>query len=236
MAELSFECLDVVAQPYAASPTLLFRLRVSESSGARVHAIALRAQIRIEPARRRYTDAEAELLVDLFGQRSRWGDTLKPMQLAYADIMVPGFTASTEIELAVPVTYDLEVAAGKYLHALQDEGVGLALLFSGTIFGKGDNGFWVEQVPWHAEANYRMPVAIWRELMEHYFPEGGWLRLRRDTLDQLMRFKAANTIATWDEVMQTLLDRAQHRDLPGGQSGRRRGQQRSQAVGQGAQP
>jgi hypothetical protein len=232
VAELSFECLDVVAQLYAASPTLLFRLRVSESSGAPVHAIALRAQIRIEPARRRYSDAEAELLVDLFGQRSRWGDTLKPMQLAYADIMVPGFTTSTEIELAVPVTYDLEVASGKYLHALQDEGVALALLFSGTVFGKGDNGFWVQQVPWHAETNYRMPVAVWRELMEHYFPEGGWLRLRRDTLDELMRFKSANTIATWDAVMETLLDRAQRRYLPGGQSG----QQRGQAVGRGVQP
>ena len=48
MTELGFEVLDVRPQEHAASPHLLFRLRVTESSGEAVHAIALRCQLRIE--------------------------------------------------------------------------------------------------------------------------------------------------------------------------------------------
>ena len=37
---------------------------------------------------RRYTAAEAERLADLFGETSRWADTLKPMQFATVSAMV----------------------------------------------------------------------------------------------------------------------------------------------------
>ena len=40
----------------------------------------------------------------------------------------------------------------------------MVLLFSGTVFGKGDKGFWVHPIPWHQQASYRMPVSVWREL------------------------------------------------------------------------
>src|SRR5499427_9681376 len=107
MAELTFSCTQASASRYAATPTLSFKLTVTESSGVRVHAIALRCQIRIEPHRRRYSAAEAERLHDLFGDTSRWADTVKPIQLATVTAMVPAFTAVTEVELTVPVTYDL---------------------------------------------------------------------------------------------------------------------------------
>ena len=70
----------------------------------RVHAIALRCQIRIEPHRRRYTASEAERLHDLFGDTSRWADTVKPIQLATVTAMVPAFTAVTEVELTGAVS------------------------------------------------------------------------------------------------------------------------------------
>jgi hypothetical protein len=44
--------------------------------------------------------------------------------------------------------------------------------------------------------------------MDLYFPNGGWLRLHRDTLDQLLKFKARNAIATWDQVIEVLLGAA----------------------------
>ncbi len=59
------------------------------------------------------------------------------------------------------------------------------LLFSGTVFTRGETGFAVEQLSWSLEARCRLPVAVWRELMDHYFPGGGWIRLDRETLDAL---------------------------------------------------
>lgn len=205
MAELEFSCLDAAAEQYAAAPTLRFRLGLRETEGVTVHTIALRCQIRIEPHRRDYGGAESDLLAYLFGDPARWGRTLKPIQLAHVSTVLQGFTGATEADLPVPCSYDLEVAAGKYLHALTDGEIPLLLLFSGTVFVKTAQGYQVEQVPWHSEAEYRLPVRVWRELMDHYFPGSGWLRLRRDTIDALLRYKAGNAIPTWDDALTSLV-------------------------------
>jgi hypothetical protein len=205
MAELTFDCIDVRPLKYAASPTLAFKLRISELTGQPVHAMVLRVQIRIEPQRRRYADDESDLLTHLFGERSRWGETLKPFQFTTVSVAVPGFTGATEIDAEVPCTYDLEVAAGKYFHALSEGVVPMVLLFSGTVFGKGGPGFWVEQVPWHTQAECRMPVTVWDELMSRYFPNVAWIKLPRETVDALLKYKAANAIPTWEAAIGQLL-------------------------------
>jgi uncharacterized protein DUF6084 len=204
MTDLVFDAIDGQADRYAAVPTLQVKLRISETTGEQVHAIALRCQIRIEPQRRRYSEEEADGLLELFGEPARWGDTLKPMQFANVSLMVPSFSGSIEVDLAVPCTYDFEVAASKYLHALGDGEVPLLLLFSGTVFTKGTSGFSVSQVPWHKEASYRLPVAVWREIMDRFFPNSGWIRVRRDTLDSLQRFKATRALTTWDDAFEAL--------------------------------
>src|ERR1700756_5293287 len=162
MAELAFGCTAARSVRYAATPTLSFALHITESTGARVHAIALRCQIRIEPHRRRYSADEAGRLNDLFGDTSRWAETVKPIQLATVSTMVPGFTSLTEVELPVPCTYDLEVASARYLQGLDDGTIPLLLLFSGTVFIANGESFSVELIPWSAEASYRMPVSVWR--------------------------------------------------------------------------
>ena len=205
MAELTFDCIDVRPLKYAASPTLAFKLRISELTGQPVHAMVLRVQIRIEPQRRRYADDESELLTHLFGDRSRWGETLKPFQFTTISVTVPAFTGATEVDAEVPCTYDLEVAAGKYFHALSDGVVPMVLLFSGTVFGKGGPGFWVEQVPWHTQAECRMPVAVWDELVSRYFPNVAWIKLPRDTVDALLKYKAQHAIPTWEAAIEHLL-------------------------------
>ena len=213
MVELVFDCLDVRPQRYAAAPTLDFRLRMSETTGEDVHAIALRCQVRVEPQRRRYSPAEGERLHDMFGDRSRWGETLKPFQFVSTTAMVPSFRGSIEIDLPVPCTYDLEVASGQYFHALDDGEVPLLLLFSGTVFAKGEAGrLAVAQVPWHKECAYRMPVRVWRDLMDMYFPHTGWVRLHRDTLGALGRFKSRRALPTWDDTMAALLEQAGEAD------------------------
>lgn len=208
MAELQFECVDVTPDRYAMGPTLQFKLRITEDSGARLHTVALRCQIRIEPQRRGYAQEESELLADVFGERERWGDTLKPFQFASTSAMVAGFTGETEIVLDVPVSYDLDVTVGKYFHALRDGEVPLLLMFSGTVYGKGEQGLWVQQVPWHAETRYRLPVSVWEELMDRYFPGSGWLRLTRETIDALTRYKISKGFSTWEETVTSLLDAA----------------------------
>lgn len=205
MAELTFDCIDVRPLKYAASPTLAFKLRISELTGQPVHAMVLRVQIRIEPQRRRYADDESELLTHLFGERSRWGETLKPFQFTTISVTVPGFSGATEVDAEVPCTYDLEVAAGKYFHALSEGVVPMVLLFSGTVFGKGGPGFWVEQVPWHTQAECRMPVAVWDELMSRYFPNVAWIKLPRETVDALLKYKAQHAIPTWEAAIEQLL-------------------------------
>ncbi|WP_314223906.1 DUF6084 family protein [Streptomyces zaehneri] len=205
MTEFSFACTGVRADRYAAGPTLVFRLRVTAADGARVHALALRCQIRIEPARRGYGSAEADGLADLFGERSRWGSTLQPVQFAQISLMVPGFTGETETDLVVPCTYDMDIAATRYLDALTSGEVPLLMLFSGTAF-VGEGGFRVEPVPWDREAAFRMPVATWREMVEQHFPGCGWIRLPRDTMDALLAYRSRHALPSWDATLKALLD------------------------------
>jgi Family of unknown function (DUF6084) len=219
MTELSFTCVDVQPERYAAAPTLLFRLRIGAESGKRVRAIALRCQIRIEPARRGYGDKEAEGLRELFGERERWGDTLQPFQFANTSTVVPSFNDWIELDITVPCSYDMEVTAGRYFHALESGEIPFILLFSGTIFGDGENGMWIEQVPWHAEARYKMPVAVWREMMDMHFPGSGWLRLRRDTIDAIANIRATRALPTWDDAIMAVLDTARERTVVGESTG-----------------
>jgi Family of unknown function (DUF6084) len=208
MADLIFGCTGATAERYAATPTVTFSLTITERSGVRVHAIALRCQIRVEPHRRRYSAAEAQRLHDLFGDPSRWAETVKPIQLATVTTMVPTFTAVTEIDLPVACTYDLEVASARYLQGLDDGAIPLLLLFSGTVFVATDEGFSVELVPWSAEASYRMPVSVWRDLVDMHFPGRAWLPCSRETLDALSAFKARHALPTWDAALAALLAEA----------------------------
>jgi hypothetical protein len=207
VTEFSFTCVSVRADRYAAGPTLVFRLRITATPGTRVHAIALRCQFRIEPGRRGYSNDEAEALADLFGERARWGSTLLPVQFAHVSLVVPGFTGETEVDLPVPCTYDLDVAAGRYFHALDDGEVPLLMLFSGTAF-TGARGFHVEPVPWDREASFRMPVAVWREMVDQHFPGCGWLRLPRDTMDALLAFRSRRALPSWEATVEALLGAA----------------------------
>ncbi len=213
MTELGFTCTGVRADAYAAGPTLVFRLRITAAGNARVHALALRCQIRIEPARRGYGPAEADGLADLFGERSRWGTTLQPVQFAQVPLMVPGFTGETEIDLVVPCTYDMDIASTRYFHALEEGEAPLLMLFSGTAF-TGAGGFRVEPVPWDREAPYRLPVPVWREMVEQHFPGCGWLRLPRDMMAELLAFRSRHSLASWEATVRTLLDAAAAADPP----------------------
>ncbi|RVW09456.1 hypothetical protein EGT67_11780 [Prescottella agglutinans] len=211
MTALDFAVLSVGPEPFAVTPNLIARVRIAESTGATVHALALRCQIRIEPRRRRYSDTEEAGLLDLFGPRERWATTLSTFPWLHATATVPGFTGECVTELVLPCTYDFEVTASKYLHALEGDADGtvpLSFLFSGTVFTKGTKGFGVEQVPWDREAQFDLPVDVWRETVRQNFPSTGWLRLDHDTIAALMRYKAARGLPGIDQAVTELLEAA----------------------------
>ena len=214
MAELAFDCIGARADKYAVVPQMFMTLRISETSGRRVEAIALRCQLRIEPARRRYSDAEAERLEDLFGETQRWSETLRPVQFSNVSIMVGGFTGRTELDLPVPLSYDMEIGATRYFAGLDDGEVPLLLLFSGTIFGMADGRLSVAQVPWSKEAHFRLPVAVWREAVDAHFPNSAWFRVSTHTRDELQRFKTRHALPTWEATVLELLAAAQRAEQP----------------------
>jgi Family of unknown function (DUF6084) len=208
MAELTFDCIGAQADRYAVVPALSLTLRISETTGQRVDAIALRCQIRIEPARRRYSSAEAERLNDLFGDTERWANTLRPLQLVTVATMVPGFTGSIQTELPINFTYDLEIGSTRYFASLESGEVPLLLLFSGTVFTVADGRIQVQQVPWSKEAAYRLPVSVWREAIDAHFPNSAWIKMSNQTMEDLHRFKTSHALPTWDLTIQALLERA----------------------------
>lgn len=207
--DVSFAVLDVAPEPYAVTPVLTARVGVAASGEDPVHAIALRCQVRIEPLRRGYTDDEAAALLDLFGSRERWSTTQHTFLWQHTSAMVPGFVGATQVELPLVCTYDFEVTAAKYLHALRDGSIPLQFLFSGTVFTKGRNNFAVQQIPWDREDRYDMPVSVWRHLIELHFPNTGWVRLNHDTVDALVAYKSAHGMLGLDDAVTALLDPAE---------------------------
>jgi hypothetical protein len=208
MSPVSFEVVGARAEAYAAVPTLMLRMRITAADATPVHAMALRSQIMIEPKRRRYDHDEERRLTELFGETPRWGDTLRPFLWTNVSTTVTGFTGDTEVDLPITCTYDFEIAAAKYMHSLDGGEIPIVLLFSGTVFGKSAAGLSAAPVSWSEEASYRLPVALWREMMDLYFPNTGWLRLRRETLDALQRYKSDRALMSWDETFERLLKEA----------------------------
>ncbi len=216
MTEVTYAVVDVAPQPYAVTPVLAARVGVAAVGDEPVHAIALRCQVRIDPLRRRYSDEEADGLLDLFGPRERWSSTQRTFVWLHTAVMVPGFTGATQVELPLECTYDFEVAAAKYMHALRDGTIPLQFLFSGTVFlqGMGEGGFAVQQVPWDREDKYDMPVSVWRDLMDQHYPNSGWIRLNRDTLNALAAYKYGHGMLGFDDAVMSLLDATSCKDSP----------------------
>jgi hypothetical protein len=206
--DLTFEVVDAEAVPYAAAPLLAFKLRLTNADPAEViKSIALRCQLQIEATHRKYSGPEQERLLDLFGTPERWSRTLRAMLWTHANVTVPPFQGSTVVDLPVTCTFDFNVAATKYFAGLDAGDVPLNLMFSGTIFYENlDSGLQIEQIPWDREAKYRLPISVWKEMIEIYYPNESWLCLRRDVFEKLAQYKTDRGIPSWEETIERLLN------------------------------
>ncbi|WP_018330641.1 DUF6084 family protein [Actinomycetospora chiangmaiensis] len=194
--------------PHAMGPTLRLHVRIGDATGTTVHAIALRTQIRIEPRRRRYDEAEQHRLVELFGEPGDWSRSCRPMQLATVATMIGTFAGATTAVVEVPLTADVEVASTRYFRGLDDGEVPLLLLFSGTVFYRSAREVQVGLVPWHEEATFRLPVALWREAMAAHHAGTGWVALPEHTLARLTAWRAEQALPSWEQTIDELLRRA----------------------------
>lgn len=207
--EPDFAVLGARVIRHAAAPMMALDLQVSEPGGRQVYMMALTIQLMIEPARRSYDDGTRERLVELFGPPERWAVTTRSLVWSQLDVVVPAFIGSTTIAVPIACSYDLELAAAKYLHALPDGVAPLALHFNGMVYYRGeDGGLQMVLVPWTKSIDFRMPVAVWRETVEHYYPNTGWVALRSQTLEALERAKRDRGLATVDACVEALLSEA----------------------------
>jgi hypothetical protein len=203
--QLTIEGADVVQ--YAATPLLSFKVRISSSADSEIiHTIAMRAQIQIEVTRRKYDPSEQARLLDLFGEPDRWGQTLRNMLWTHASVVVPRFKGSVMAEIPVPCTFDFNVAATKYFHGLTSGDLPLCFQFSGNVFYQGEEDtLQVAPISWDKEAKYRLPVKVWKDLMDAYYPNSAWLALHRDTFEKLLQYKMREGIPTWEEAIERML-------------------------------
>jgi hypothetical protein len=188
---------------------LTLDLQISEPSGRQVYMIALRIQLMIEPARRAYDDETRAKLVELFGAPERWAVTTRSLVWSQLDVLVPAFTGTTTVSVPVACSSDLELAASKYLYSLPDGMAPLALHFNGTIYYRDDDGaLQMVLVPWDKSIDFRMPVSVWRETIEQFYPGMGWAALHSDTLAALQRAKLDRGLSTLDSTVSALLREA----------------------------
>lgn len=222
MPDLNFQIESCRALTHSAAPGLVFQLRLTNPrSEETIQNVLLQCQIQIEVARRQYTPEEQRKLRDLFGEPERWSETLRTTYWTTVQTSAPSFSDTSLIELHVPCTFDFNVAATKYFAGLESGEVPLCFLFSGTVFysrddahdHEGGQGLQIDQISWNKECKYRLAVSVWQSMMDHYYPNGAWLRLRRDIFDRLFQYKVDNAIPSWERVIESLLKSVESESL-----------------------
>jgi hypothetical protein len=207
MPDLRFKVEDATVVPYAAAPTLALKLWITNADVVQsIHTVALRCQIQMEVSRRRYSAEEQMKMRDLFGEPERWSQTLRSLLWTHVSVVVPSFQGSTLIDLPIHCTFDFNVAATKYFEGLTDGEIPLHLMFSGTVFyADSEDVLQVAPISWEQEARFRLPVKVWREMMDAYYPNNVWLNLRRDVFDRLYQYKTQRGIPTWEQALESVL-------------------------------
>ena len=207
MPDLTITVAGAEMVPFAAAPMLALKLRVANKDPEEtIHTVVLRSQIQIEVARRRYTGPEQQRLRDLFGEPERWGQTLRNLLWTNASVVVPRFQGATAVDFEVPCTFDFNVATTKYFSGLEDGEIPIVLMFSGTVFyADAEGSLRVAPISWDKETKFRLPLKVWKDMMDAYYPNSAWLCVRRDVFEDLHQYKIERGIPSWEQVFEDLL-------------------------------
>ena len=200
MPDLSFVIERGSPVLQAAAPMMAFRVRIANQSLERIHAIALDCKIHVEAPSGPPTRHVRDRLEELFGEPSRWASATRPMLWARAGAIVKSFSESAVCEIEVPCSFDFNLAATKFFYGVEAASAPLLFEFSGTAFPDGDPAPIAPRT-----ARFTLPMSVWSELMENYYPDSTWLRLPRSVFQRLAQFKDENLIPTWEDVLERLL-------------------------------
>lgn len=203
MPDLGFHVAGAKAVPFSAAPVIGIDLRVT--SDVPIQSVLLQVQVRIDVRRRAHGKDEMDRLRDLFGGPDTWNRAAQSLLWANVTLVVPTFERETSAELHVPCGWDFELAASKYLDALEGADVPLALLFSGSVFFDAGEGLQATRVPWSKQATATFPVSLWRQTLDHHRPNQRALSLRQDVYDKLDRFKRESGSMTFEHAIERLL-------------------------------
>ena len=76
------------------------------------------------------------------------------------------------------------------------------------------NGNMWGAVSWEKEADFRLPVRVWKEMMDVYYPNSAWINLRKDVFDRFYQYKMRMGMPTWEHALESLLAQAEKPVLP----------------------
>ena len=207
MPDLSFGVEKAEAVQFAASPAIDFFLRIDNSpSEELIHTVALRCQVQMEVTRRRYTLPRNSRTCSISSASpAAAGPWTLPQTCCgpTCSLIVASFRSSTVAKMQVPCTFDFNIAATKYFYGLDDGEVPLCLMFSGTVFYADESGaMQVAPISWDKETRFRLPVRVWKEMMNLYYPNTAWLNVRRDVFDRLQQYKMSHAFPGWEQTLR----------------------------------
>ena len=194
--KLEFAARRARAEPRSAAPVIRLPVEV-RAPGTKIEALVLRARVQIEPWKRVAGALEKELLRELSGTQ--------PLQWADVGITLCSFAEATTFEIPISCTYDMQVAATKYLTAVVRGDIPVRVFFNGTAFFASENGFLVEPLSWDCECEAMVPVQVWRDAMDACFAGQAWMRVDRATFDALARYRVSRGFDNWDRTLEYLL-------------------------------
>jgi hypothetical protein len=205
--QLAFSVTRARALPGAAVPTIALTLTIEKLAGPPVRSLTVAVRVDIAPARRPYDQREQAQLSPLFGVPDQWDATLGTLPWARTTVLVGPFDDQATAEAILNCSYDFEVAAARYLHALGDGDIPVELMFSGTIlYADEARGVQAAPIPWDHEATYRVPVAVWRQAMRGVFGDSAWVRLPGSTFDRLCAYRTRLGAPDWGTAIEALLE------------------------------
>lgn len=189
MRDLAFSLGAPRTVRHAIAPAIALDLTVA---GAGIRSALVQCQVLVEPGAALDDGARAEL----FGS-----GPVRPLVWTHA---AAALGADGRAQLLLPVPVDFAHAAAKLFAAARDD-LPIVVQLSGTVFHGAP--LQVAPIPRDRELRTRLPLAVYRETVAHYFPHAAPLALRRDTFDALHAYRRAQGLATADDAIDRLLAR-----------------------------
>ena len=213
MLDLNFTVETAEAEPHAAAPLLIFKLRIAQTVTAQepttIPAIALSARSALSRLAAA-TPPTKRKSCSTCSARARDGGKLSAVRfgpmpaLSYRHL--PAKRSSTCRSRVRSISTSRRPSISTRWQTVKcPSACSSAARFSTPI---ETAILQVSQIPWEKEASFRLPVQVWKNMMELYYPKSAWLCLERDTFDRLYRYKSSRGLPTWEQAIDMLIDSA----------------------------